>query len=162
MADGIALSIAEHVKKRFRSVLEADAPENWEVKAGLVDGTSGCVESAELPSTRDQDDEDNFCLGGRSIDDSEDGNLRQPQKRARRRGALRPNSITEKLVRNVADGHSHQINAAISGKELSEEEVLLCGLHDKFSVLQPSVVPEDIEVPTGEEITASSIGETLL
>jgi hypothetical protein len=63
--------------------------------------------------------------------------------RKKRRNAIIPNSITQSMMRNVADGYHLELQAAARGATIDQEEIDLFGLHGRFDALSSSPASRD-------------------
>ena len=89
------------MRKRFRAFL--DEPETWELKLlGKQDDPTPAPKKAEEEEGLDASQEDKDTVA------------HQPRKRARR-NAIKPDSITHKVVKDVADSYALVESAAATG-----------------------------------------------
>lgn len=120
--------VSEFIKKRFHSVL--DIPEQWEKNMKTTnndtchdndnDNISSKNKRVKKESTSDFESKSIAEISDTSQSSHEINTSFQNRSRAdirkRRRNAIIPNSMTQRMIRNVADGYNLEVEAETTGK----------------------------------------------
>ena len=99
-------SFESYARKRFLPIL--DEPETWELDIMRKHEREAIDAAKKQPESVSNQ----LC----SSEDQEDCEAAPPRSKRQRRNAIRPNSMTQRVARNVADGFQQQEAARLSGK----------------------------------------------